>query len=148
MGKRKLDFSSPSQSKLTNLSAFGFSNSSNVVSETSSSPKPSSSNKGASTNVTPDAKTPCTCIRKFQDSWKIGRPWLRCDSKLKFMFCDICVNSQIVNSFTTGCDIMRKECVTKHESRKGKLLHIIYNVVSIPCFHSPFQNNNVAQHSS
>ena len=55
MGKRKLDFSSPSQSKLTNLSAFGFSNSSNVVSETSSSPKPSSSNKGASTNVTPDA---------------------------------------------------------------------------------------------
>jgi hypothetical protein len=64
------------------------------------------------------------------------------------MFCDICVNSQIVNSFTTGCDIMRKECVTKHESRKGKLLHIIYNVVSIPGFHSPFQNNNVAQHSS
>ena len=47
MGKRKLDFSSPSQSKLTKLSAFGFSsaNSSNVVSETSSSPKPSSSNK-------------------------------------------------------------------------------------------------------
>jgi hypothetical protein len=46
---------SPSQSKLTKLSAFGFSsaNSSNVVSETSSSPKPSSSNKGASTNVTP-----------------------------------------------------------------------------------------------
>ena len=51
MGKRKLDFLSPSQSKLTKLSAFGFSsaNSSNVVSETSSSPKPSSSNKGAST---------------------------------------------------------------------------------------------------
>ena len=43
MGKRKLDFLSPSQSKLTKLSAFGFSsaNSSNVVSETSSSPKPS-----------------------------------------------------------------------------------------------------------
>ena len=149
MGKRKLDFSSPSQSKLTKLSAFGFSsaNSSNVVSETSSSPKPSSSNKGASTNVTPDTKTPSTCIRKFQDSWKFGRPWLRYDSKLKLMFCDICVNSQIVNSFTTGCDIMKKECVTKHESRKGKLLHIIYNVVSIPCFHSPFQNYNLAQHS-
>ena len=81
MGKRKLDFSSPSQSKLTKLSAFGFStaNSSNVVSETSSSPKPSSRSKGASTNVTPDAKTPSTCIRKFQDSWKFGRPWLRYD---------------------------------------------------------------------
>ena len=64
--------------------------------------------------------------------------------KLKLMFCDICVNSQIVNSFTTGCDIMKKECVTKHESRKGKLLHIIYKVVSIPCFHSPFQNYNLA----
>jgi sulfur relay (sulfurtransferase) complex TusBCD TusD component (DsrE family) len=50
---------------------------------------------------------------KFQDSWKFGRPWLRYDSKLKLMFCDICVNSQIVNSFTTGCDIMKKECVTK-----------------------------------
>ena len=68
-------------------------------------------------------------------------------TKLKLMFCDICVNSQIVNSFTTGCDIMKKECVTKHESRKGKLLDIIYNVVSIPGFHSPFQNNNLAQHS-
>jgi hypothetical protein len=57
MGKRKLDFSSPSQSKLTKLSAFGFSfaNSSSFVSETSSSSKPSSRNKGASTNVTPDA---------------------------------------------------------------------------------------------
>ena len=67
-------------SKLTKLSAFGFSsaNSSIVVSETSS-PKPSSSNKGASTNVTPDAKTPSTCIRKFQDSRKFGRPWLRYD---------------------------------------------------------------------
>ena len=67
--------------------------------------------------------------------------------KLKLMFCDICVNSQIVNSFTTGCDIMKKECVTKHEYRKCKLLHIIYNVVSIPGFHSPFQNYNLAQHS-
>lgn len=67
--------------------------------------------------------------------------------KLKLMFCDICVNSQIVNSFTTGCDIMKKECVTKHEYRKGKLLHIIYNVVSISGFHSPFQNYNLAQHS-
>ena len=54
MGKRKLDFSSPSQSKLTKLSAFGFSSANS--SETSLSPKPSSSNKGASTNVTPDAK--------------------------------------------------------------------------------------------
>ena len=62
--------------------------------------------------------------------------------KLKLMFCDICVNS-----FTTGCDIMKKECVTKHEFRKGKLLHIIHNVVSIPGFHSQFQNYNLAQHS-
>jgi hypothetical protein len=60
---------------------------------------------------------------------------------------NICVNSQIVNSFTTGCDIMKKECVTNHEYRKGKLLHIIYNVVSISGFHSPFQNYNLAQHS-
>jgi hypothetical protein len=51
MGKRKLEFSSPSQSRLTKC--FSSANSSNVVSETSSSPKPSSSNKGASTNVTP-----------------------------------------------------------------------------------------------
>ena len=47
--------------------------------------------------------------------------------KLKLMSCDICVNSQIVNSFTTDCDIMKKECVPKHEYRKGKLLRIIYH---------------------
>jgi hypothetical protein len=49
-------------------------------------------------------------------------------TKLKLMFCDICVNSQIVNSFTTGCDIMKKECVTKHEYRKGKLLQSLVYV--------------------
>jgi hypothetical protein len=54
----KLDFSLMSSGTTlgtVKLSAFGFSsaNSSNVVSETSSSPKLSSSNKGASTNVTP-----------------------------------------------------------------------------------------------
>jgi hypothetical protein len=35
------------------------------------------------------------------------------------MFCDICVNSQIVNSFTTGCDIMKKE-VTWISGTKAK----------------------------
>jgi hypothetical protein len=49
-------------------------NSSNVVSETSSSPKPSSSNKGASTNV-----TPCSVV-SGQRKIKIGTfPGNYCD---------------------------------------------------------------------
>ena len=126
MGKRKLDFSSPSQSKLTKLSAFGFSSadSSNVVSETSSSPKPSSSNKGASTNVTPDAKYNVLGNSKIAGSLAVRGSDM---TKLKLTFCDICVNSQIVNSFTTGCDIMKKECEPSMTTER-----VSYFVVSIP----------------
>ena len=58
-------------------------------------------------------------VSKFIDTWKFNRPWLRYDPKSKLMFCDICVGAQVVNSFTSGCSVMKKECVTKHESKKG-----------------------------
>ncbi|KAJ8307475.1 hypothetical protein KUTeg_015559 [Tegillarca granosa] len=61
------------------------------------------------------SKTPST--RKFMDTWKFGRSWLRYDHKTKLMYCDICIKAQVCNSFTTGCDVLKKESVIKHESR-------------------------------
>lgn len=60
--------------------------------------------------------------RNFKDSWKSGNAWLRYDSKLKVMFCDICLKAQKTNSFTSGCTIMKKENVTKHSQNKGMIL--------------------------
>jgi hypothetical protein len=44
------------------------------------------------------------------------------------MFCDICVGAQVVNSFTSGCSVMKKECVTKHESKKGKTKFLEFGI--------------------
>ena len=49
------------------------------------------------------------------------------DPKSKLMFCDICVSAQVVNSFTSGCSVMKKESVTKHESKKGKTKFLFLN---------------------
>jgi hypothetical protein len=42
------------------------------------------------------------------------------DPKSKLMFCDICVGAQVVNSFTSGCSVMKKECVTKQLKPKAE----------------------------
>ena len=39
------------------------------------------------------------------------------------MFCDICIQAQVTNVFTNGCDMFKKEAVTKHEKKKG--IHIL-----------------------
>ena len=57
--------------------------------------------------------------RAFKDSWKIGNSWLRYDPKLKSMFCEICQKAQKSNSFSNGCNILKKENVTKHANSKG-----------------------------
>jgi len=64
-------------------------------------------------------ETPSKKNGKFIQSWKINRPWLRFDSKQNLMFCDICIQAQVTNVFTTGCEMMKKESVTKHEKRTG-----------------------------
>ena len=115
MGKRQLEIPN-SSSKMTKLSAFGFSSGANDNSVSQPvSPKPP---KKASTLVSATPSSSST--RKFMDTWKFNRPWLRYDPKSKLMFCDICVSAQVVNSFTSGCSVMKKECVTKHETKKGK----------------------------
>jgi hypothetical protein len=58
------------------------------------SPKPPTN---ASTVVRTTPSSPST--RKFIETWKFNRPWLRYDPKSKLMFCDICVSVQVVNSF-------------------------------------------------
>ena len=60
--------------------------------------------------------------RLFKESWKIGNSWLRYDSNVKAMYCDVCVKCQISNSFTTGCFVLKKESVTKHAKNKGNCL--------------------------
>ena len=57
--------------------------------------------------------------RKFQESWKVGRTWLKFDSVKQVMFCTICRSAQVCNSFTVGCSKMKKENVVNHEQFKG-----------------------------
>ena len=123
MSKRKLDVAiSSSHPKLQKLTAFGFSANSSDKTVTEHDDKPCSptSSTCSALSGTPHYDERGNKSRKFQDSWKLGRPWLRYDPKLKQMFCDVCMKAKFVNSFTTGCDILKKECVTKHESRRGK----------------------------
>ena len=90
MGKRQLEIPN-SSSKMTKLSAFGFSSEANDNSVSQPvSPKPP---KNASTLVSATPSSPST--RKFMDTWKFNCPWLRYDPKSKLMFCDICVSAQV-----------------------------------------------------
>ena len=57
--------------------------------------------------------------RKFNDSWKSEFPFISYDAKTKSMFCDYCVKSQFKNAFTSGCNVMKKESLTKHVKTKG-----------------------------
>lgn len=67
------------------------------------------------------AKVVNSPARNFKETWKIGNPWLRYDFESKLMFCDSCIKVQKTNTFTTGCQILKKENVTKHASSKGNL---------------------------
>lgn len=109
MGKRKLVASDPCQSKIQKLSMFGFS--SNSGSEHSTPPAQAS-------NSVKIVK-PSTPKRKFNISWKFNRNWLRYDSKLGLMFCDLCISANVQNVFTEGCSIMKKENVDKHKKGTG-----------------------------
>ena len=66
-------------------------------------------------------KTVNSPIRQFKEVWKSGNQWLRYDSQLKSMLCDLCIRAGKKNTFTTGCHIMKKENVSKHSSSKGRL---------------------------
>lgn len=59
-----------------------------------------------------------TIVRKFLPSWQHGRPWLRFDAK-QLMFCDTCIQGMVSNVFTTGCDTLKSENITKHQNAKG-----------------------------
>lgn len=66
-------------------------------------------------------------VRKFQEAWRVGRPWLQYDGNL--MFCNVCrsdpatYNAQKSShltkgkaNFVRGCDNFRKSTVTDHEN--------------------------------
>ncbi|KAK6179567.1 hypothetical protein SNE40_011895 [Patella caerulea] len=58
--------------------------------------------------------------RSFRDEWKFSNPWLRYDAATKTMFCSTCELAKVTNSFTTGCSVLKKECITAHFSNKVK----------------------------
>ena len=63
-------------------------------------------------------------MASFLEYWKINRLSLIYDSKQNLMFCDICIQAQVTNVFTTGCHMFKKEAVTKHEKKKG--IHTLF----------------------
>ncbi|KAJ8303660.1 hypothetical protein KUTeg_018770 [Tegillarca granosa] len=105
MVKRKLsdNMNMGNLAKAPKLSSFGF----NTPTKTKES--------GEDSKV---SKTPKIEIRSFKETWKFNRPWLRYDAKSKSMFCDICINAQVCNTFTIGCTILKKESVVKHTEGK------------------------------
>ena len=112
MGKRKLAYADSSQSKIQKLTTFGFS--SNAGSNESSA---------LQKDETVQNTKPSTPKRKFNVHWKFNRDWLRYDSKLGMMFCDLCISANVCNVFTQGTCIMKKEAVTKHEKGTGDNSH-------------------------
>ena len=70
-------------------------------------------------NGTASKKPTILKTRYFKECWKSEFPCISYDSKTKCMFCDICIKSQMTNSFTTGCNILKKESITKHMKTKG-----------------------------
>ena len=60
--------------------------------------------------------------RAFQESWKVDNNWLRFENESKSMYCDLCIKVQNSNTFTVGCNILKKDSVTKHAKSKGKIL--------------------------
>lgn len=116
MGKRKIEGSSE-PNKILRLSSFGFTSSKAIQNsfETPTWRSESSDHADSDTSETPSKKR----LGKFLESWKLNRPWLRYDPSQNLMFCDICIQAQVTNAFTSGCDMFKKEAVTKHEKRTG-----------------------------
>ncbi|KAJ8321257.1 hypothetical protein KUTeg_001115 [Tegillarca granosa] len=61
-------------------------------------------------------------MRRLQKDYLVNQT-LTYDSEKHLMFCNICIRAQVVNVFTTGCSMMKREAVTKHENRKGDQSH-------------------------
>jgi hypothetical protein len=114
MGKRKIPPSSDRDGKVAKLSAFGF-----------KVPAVTVTDNDADSVTSKQKATPPP--RKFLESWKFGRPWLRYDQEQKLMFCDICVKSSVKNTFTSGCSIMKKECLVKHVKGTGMCSSFQFN---------------------
>ena len=69
----------------------------------------------------PNPETP----RSFQQSWKCKFSWLDYDSKMKSMFCNLCLKHRRTNTFTSGCQIM---------DNMNELIHaLLYCMVLVIC---------------
>ena len=57
--------------------------------------------------------------RSFKDVWLSEFMWLDYNAKSKTMYCKICIQFQKSNSFTSGCSMLKKDNISKHEKSKG-----------------------------
>nr|XP_006822890.1 PREDICTED: zinc finger protein 862-like [Saccoglossus kowalevskii] len=82
------------------------------------SPQPPTQSHDQPKNVDegPNKKARIERVRKFQDSWKTGRDWLKYDAAKKSMFCTICTNGTSAFASNDGCTNFRIESLRKHES--------------------------------
>lgn len=84
--------------------------------------------KQASDKKTKNTDYEKTRVRIFQDSWKVGRPWLQFLGREKGMLCSYCkasegkssfVNLRGQNKFLEGCVNYRHDAVTDHEKSRS-----------------------------
>ena len=59
------------------------------------------------------AKRPRLEKRKFLPSWKMDFPWVIYDTA-RGMRCTYCMDAGKKNAFTSGCDKLKKDALSKH----------------------------------
>ncbi|XP_076328732.1 serine/threonine-protein kinase SMG1-like [Tachypleus tridentatus] len=64
------------------------------------------------------SKSETDSSRSFQEKWLNEFNWLKYEASTKQMFCTLCIKVQNSNTFTTGCAVMKKDNLTKHQKTK------------------------------
>jgi hypothetical protein len=85
-------------------------------------------------NKQPNKKTKFDAPRAFQESWKIGKTWLKYDNETKSMLCNLCLKHKKTNSFTSGCTVLKKDSVSKHSKCKGNWPYLFMKTFSCELF--------------
>ncbi|XP_076344932.1 uncharacterized protein LOC143244338 [Tachypleus tridentatus] len=64
------------------------------------------------------SKSETDSSRSFQEKWLNEFNWLKYEASTKQMFCTLFIKVQNSNTFTTGCVVMKKDNLTKHQKTK------------------------------
>lgn len=128
--KRKL---SPlkSDNKVRKLSAFGFSrelsaecekceNNEEINKESNKEINEDIVSLESSAQVPKSVRQNKSVVRNFRHEWQHNRDWLVYDPITKAMFCKICQETKMDNSFVSGCTSLKIDNVKAHENPTGK----------------------------